>query len=236
MNRMILKSLPIASLALVMSQAASAADLDQIIYAPELKRTVPVEIGNGWYLRGDIGYAFEQDGSSPDFDESEIDSDFSVGGGVGYQFTEFLRTDLTADYHPGDFNGATAAAGLCAAGPCASGAEFDAIGLMANAYVDLGTFVGVTPYLGAGVGYTFVNYSDLTADDGATVTTYAGESDWRFSYALMAGLSYDLSKSMKLDFGYRYLDVDGGATYAGGSDDDGFSKHEVRAGFRYSLW
>lgn len=33
-----------------------AADLDSIIYAPELAMTQPVEIGSGWYLRGDLGY------------------------------------------------------------------------------------------------------------------------------------------------------------------------------------
>ena len=33
---------------------------------------------------------------------------------------------------------------------------------MANGYVDLGTYVGLTPYVGAGLGYTYVNW-DIAA-------------------------------------------------------------------------
>ena len=33
-----------------------AADLDQILYGSELPVTQTVEIGSGWYLRGDLGY------------------------------------------------------------------------------------------------------------------------------------------------------------------------------------
>ena len=38
----------------------------------------------------------------------DLDSAFSLGGGVGYQITNYLRTDLTADYwFNSDFNGST---------------------------------------------------------------------------------------------------------------------------------
>ena len=47
--------------------AASAADLDQIMLAPELPLTRPVEVGSGWYLRGDIGYAIETSGDAADY-------------------------------------------------------------------------------------------------------------------------------------------------------------------------
>ena len=32
---------------------------------------------------------------------------------------------------------------------------------MANGYVDLGTYVGLTPYVGAGLGYTYVDWGSL---------------------------------------------------------------------------
>ena len=38
------------------SAPTQAADLDQILYGSELPVTKTVEIGSGWYLRGDLGY------------------------------------------------------------------------------------------------------------------------------------------------------------------------------------
>ena len=32
---------------------------------------------------------------------------------------------------------------------------------MANGYVDLGTYVGLTPYVGGGLGYTYVDWGSL---------------------------------------------------------------------------
>ena len=37
---------------------ALAADYDPPIYVDEAPEYQPVEIGSGWYLRGDVGYAF----------------------------------------------------------------------------------------------------------------------------------------------------------------------------------
>jgi opacity protein-like surface antigen len=147
---------------------AKAADLDRIIYAPELNRTVPVEIGNGWYLRGDIGYSVDTS-SDRAFDDWRLDSDFSGGLGVGYQFTDFLRADVTADYTEGDVDGRFAGD----INPFSS--DFRAYTLLANAYVDLGTFVGFTPYVGAGAGGTYVDYAPYFS---AGLETPGG-ADWR---------------------------------------------------------
>ena len=39
--------------------AAHAADYDPPIYVEEAAEYVPVEVGSGWYLRGDVGYVFD---------------------------------------------------------------------------------------------------------------------------------------------------------------------------------
>ncbi len=41
--------------------------------------------------------------------------------------------------------------------------------LMANAYVDLGHFNGLTPYVGAGIGGAYVTYKDYMQDAGEHV-------------------------------------------------------------------
>jgi opacity protein-like surface antigen len=224
-----------------LSGSALAADLDRIIYSPQIDRTVPVEIGNGWYLRGDIGYAVESDADVEsitfggiEFDAGDVDpsftSELSGGVGVGYQFTDFLRADFTAEYSEGE--------GAVDSGGFNGEADFDAITLMANGYIDLGTFVGITPYVGAGIGSTHVDWGPVSI--GTPPVEVAGSGEWRLTYALMAGASYDLTKAIKLDFGYRYIDVAGHEIYddslLGSAEDDGYSKHEIRAGFRYMLW
>ena len=198
---------------------AMAADIDSIVYAPEIDRRKPVEIGNGWYLRGDLGYAVETEGEVNTVINGDLETDWQGGLGVGYQFTDWFRVDGTAEYAPGHVEGDV-------------DGDFDAIGLLANAYVDLGTIAGFTPYIGAGVGTTYLDYGPLSSG-------FDGEDDWRFTWALMAGASYDISKSLKLDVGYRYLDVDGGNVFSAAGatqEDEGYQKHEIRAGLRYSLW
>lgn len=272
-----------AALLVGMISSAHAADLDNIIYSPNLPETQPVEIGNGWYLRGDLGYSFKTSGaansyrvftagppasySTNAFTSSSQKSEFSGGLGMGYNFTDYFRADATFDFMRGRFNGTTTSATACPGMPagttCASNdrASFSAYSLMANGYVDLGTYAGFTPYVGAGAGMTQVRWDALTnssycVDGGAVCPTPAtvapvqhpGVNSWRFTYALMAGMSYNISNNLKLDVGYRYQKVGSGGMFgfdsasagAGATgnqaSDRGIAKHEIRAGLRYSLW
>ncbi|PRD43969.1 porin family protein [Phyllobacterium phragmitis] len=248
------------------SQSAFAADfmepMPEAPYVPEV--VVPPSIG-GWYLRGDVGYSWAKfrDASYATFGcdecgsgigENQLDGDlkgsFLIGGGIGYQVTDYFRTDLTADYLTrSKFSGSTV--GTCTSG----GAEFactsndssklSALSILANAYVDLGNFNGFTPYVGAGIGGTRVKWSALENTiggdfDQSGTEHHDGAASWRFTWALMAGVSIDLAQNLKLDAGYRYRRVEGGNMFAG-SDfvgkgyDDGLSLHDVRLGLRYQF-
>ncbi|MEN3791144.1 outer membrane protein [Fulvimarina sp. MAC3] len=261
----------VASVALLGWTAAQAADLPPIystpIYetAPELQ---PVEIGNGWYLRGDVGYAFESttdadwtvdryyNGTQTRFGQGsyrELDieggAEFTLG--AGYRFTDYLRTDVTATRFETDVNIADGTFDNLRSG------DLTAWQLMANGYFDLGTYVGLTPYVGAGVGATHVNIDQTTCSylggDCTFGNTFVYEpqetDDWRFTYSLMAGVSYDINKSLKLDVGYRYSNIDGAdmpgmsVTHIADGDvfrleqkDNGFDRHAISVGLRYSLW
>ena len=260
-----------------LAASAQAADLDEIIYAPELPMTQPVEIGTGWYLRGDLGYSLETRGAATNysiftpgptytgavFDSSSLDSDWSGSLGVGYNFTDYFRGDLTFDYTEGSFSGTTSSATACGGNPVGTGCasadsqSFQQYGFMANAYVDLGTFSGFTPYVGAGAGMTKVVWGRLNSANSCTgaacvfpvaPSSNPGLDDWRFTYALMAGMSYDITKDLKVDLGYKYSKIKEGGQFgydataaalgAAGAQasDNGFEKHEVRVGLRYSLW
>ena len=75
-------------------------------------------------------------------------------------------------------------------------------------------------------------------------TSHGGEDGWRFTYALMAGLAYDLTKNFKLDLGYKYRHIDGGDMFGCDSPQTlrrhgshgNIDTHEVRVGLRYELW
>jgi opacity protein-like surface antigen len=249
-------------LAAGVSQAADVAqpEMDPMLMnAPEV--TVQ-EAATGWYLRGDAGYAFKdlkgaefyQGGSSAsktDFSSTDLKDSFLLGAGVGYQINSALRTDLTFDYlskskFEGSTRGSGAAFGACV-GPCTSSdiSHMRAYSLLANAYVDLGTFGYVTPYVGGGLGGTYVKWDKLRntscADDGSgcdSTVEHGGKGNWRFTYALMAGATIDVTCNLKADVGYRYRHVEGGdmfgfASNGGPGSDKGFDVHEARVGARY---
>ena len=269
-----------AAVALV-PQAALAADYDPPIFVEEAPEWVPVEIGSGWYLRGDVGYAVSTSPSKSFqyrtfngsaygdrvFDSSRLSEDFSFGGGVGYHVNDWFRLDATLDVGSISFAGTTSAASPCFGVPVGTAcrSEDSASGYawsgLVNAYADMGTIGGFTPYVGAGAGFTYLRWDGLASnyycvDDiagcGGLGLVGSGSNgkarDWRFTWALMAGVAYEVADNLKIDVGYRYRKISGGDTFdwdawslangAGGAQghDSGYDQHQIRVGLRYSLW
>jgi len=261
-----------AAMAGVSAGIAFAADTTP----PEIKMPeVSVTDAKGWYVRGDVGYAVNAsrndtkfraydpasgDYSSSSFDSTRFGGDFSGGLGVGYQFNDLVRADVTGDFFSGDFDGRISSGSPCSGGAggtaCSTKAHssFRAGSLMVNGYVDLGTLAGFTPYVGAGLGATRVSWSSVSAlgscvdaasgcAGAASVSArYPGDSDWRMTYALMAGVAYEVAPNIKIDLGYRFSHVAGGDMFgysaaAGTAGRDGaLSRHEIRVGLRITTW
>lgn len=250
--------------AMLLAGVAQSADLYQpqqpepIMDAPE----VTVQEASGWYLRGDVGYSFNKirgakffQGNEADnevsFTSARVDDSFLLGAGVGYQFNNYLRGDVTFDHlTKTDFRGSTS--GTC--GPvggeyaCSSDdrSSFRAYSLMANIYVDLGTYAYFTPYVGAGFGASYVKWNKLRnsvdcatpSDPGCAYTEHDGKGKWRATAALMAGATIDVTCNLKADVGYRFRYIDGGdmfgfASNGGPGRDKGIYSHEARVGARY---
>jgi opacity protein-like surface antigen len=227
----------------------------------------------GWYLRGDLGYApwtgdeapayrFDDTGGATvggEFDSARFSRPISGGAGIGYQFTDIWRADLTGDFFKSDFTGTARTDRPCAASAptgtgCASdvNADLRAYGVMTNGYADLATIAGITPYVGAGIGITNVRWGNVRSQagcvDGASTCSgvtftpqdFNGENSWRFTYALMAGFSYEITDNIKIDFGYRFSDIAGGRMFEVSSGtsgrDDGLTRHEIRIGLRIAGW
>jgi opacity protein-like surface antigen len=245
------------------SFAANAADL--LPPPPPIEAPYPAPDFGGWYLRGDVGVGALQmsdwrstlqpyDGTGQPLAQSgnyfapafaSLGDQAFAGAGVGYQFNSWFRTDLTAEYR----TEAAYRAGIVGANSFSgwSGGDYYNAGLstalfMANGYVDLGTWRGVTPFIGAGVGIADHQLAGL-ADTGFGVA--ADKNQANFAWAVMAGLALNVTPNLALELGYRYLDM-GNVTsnpisclQAQGCWHETHSFHvasqDVRLGFRYAF-
>ncbi|NMG37990.1 outer membrane beta-barrel protein [Chelativorans sp. ZYF759] len=195
---------------------------DPPIFVEKMPDYVPVEVGTGWYLRGDVTYNL----SRPTYQVAPGTGHNRFGGGLGfgYQFTDFLRLDTTINYAGYD---RYRNAGLSGDHALWTG--------MANAYVDLGTVVGITPYVGAGVG---VAHARTRFDAGINGEPGFGYNQTGLAYTLNAGVAYRMTDNASLDLGYQYLSAPNlrRFDYAAGQERRGIAHHQIRAGLRYELW
>ncbi len=203
-----------------------------------LQRPQPyVQNSANWYLRGDLGYRFNRTSgadAAPGFagpDSSELGSSVSAGLGFGVK-TEWLRTDITADFATAAKYEATIAA------PGDTSAKISASSVLFNGYLDLGTWYRMSPYIGAGAGAAYLNTTDYSSTASPPFTAGTSHARWNLAWALMAGVGYQIAPNMMVDLGYRYLNL-GDAT--SGSDTFGsmtiknVAAHEVRVGLRWSF-
>lgn len=227
-----LKYLLAATAASLLSTAALAADLP-IAPPPAYAPPPPADFG-GWYLRGDIGISNQSVKRLNNALDSTLitqnqtlgfDSAGIFGLGVGYQINNWFRVDATGEYrssanfHGRDLN-TFPASGVIGSGIDNYSASKSEWLVLANAYVDLGTWWCVTPFIGAGVGtarVTMSNFSDqglINVGGGAFPSSaYADSaSKWNFAWAVHAGLAYKVTPGLTMELAYRYVDLGDGIT------------------------
>jgi opacity protein-like surface antigen len=208
------------------------------------------QIGEGWYLRGDVGYGATRLGRatpSPDrgaFTNAKLREGGTLGAGAGYRFNEHLRFDLTIDHR---FSARFTAADALLPGfaELHDRANFSATTGLVNAYVDLGNWNGITPYIGGGIGMSNKRMSDYVVDVCAPTCDVARAEFRRLpdrsrndlAWALMAGVGVDVGGGATLDLGYRYLNLgkaqSGVDPLVGGTRLSRIESHEIRAGLRW---
>lgn len=224
------RSVLLTTLAAALPGVAMAADMG-FGMGPVLSsqpRSTEEEIGSGWYLRGDIGYAL---GNKPKVSFSDASTSLSnstasnaatFGGGFGYKFDNF-RGDITVDainQRKVGWSRTSGCYGLTCPGGILNSGKQTFTTTLANAYFDMGQWGGLTPYVGAGIGFAYggssidgyVSPTAYSSLPGATYTNYSYQASHenRFSLAAaaMAGASYNLGSGIMLDAGYRFLWVD----------------------------
>ena len=253
--------------AIIMAPAALAADLPPMIQ----KAPIPVHDWGGWYLRGDVGWSSQRaDGFSQNgfggaplpASVAQITSEFTSAGifglGLGWQYNSWLRFDVTGEYRTSSqfrgFDVVTAIDGtLIPEHPSVNKTEWV---FLANAYVDLGTWWNVTPFVGGGVGFAHIRLNGFTDFAIAALGPGGGllnannsapdGKDTNFAWAIHAGLAYNVTPGFTIELAYRYLDMGDGVTgspitgFDGtlqGTDFhlDGITSHDVKLGVRWML-
>ena len=201
---------------------AYAADTSLLGADDLLAKAPQVEDTSGWYLRGDIGYVFNQ---TPDWSVSDfsaggqmLDDSWMLGIGAGLRLNDWLRFDLTADYRVrSDYS----AFGV--------NADYSTTTALANIYADLGTWNGFTPYIGAGIGAGYVALDNIQV----LGTDIGDASGFGVAWALMAGVAVQLNDNLQIDIGYRYISLN--SVSLGDVPDLDQDAHEIRVGARYLI-
>jgi len=256
------KLLIAAGAASLMSTAAFAADMPIMPPPPAMYAPPPqpcCDFG-GWYLRGDIGFSNQQvkdmklnnpanySGLSSFEQTTNFDAAPTFQVGVGYQFNNWFRADVTGQYRgksnfKGTDNFTFPWGGGTASGIDNYNASKSEVLVLANAYADLGTWWCVTPFIGAGVGAARVSINGFT-DTGAnnanftalgvpvvsgppvaSFATAASGSQWNFAWAIHAGIGYKISPNATLEFAYHYVNLGDGITGVASTFDGSSSGH-----------
>jgi opacity protein-like surface antigen len=232
-------------------------------------KDVPAPVSSrAWYLKGTIGMKNESpdsiwtDGHGNDgyqtgfFDvhHADIKSTAFYGLGIGLEYNRWLRFDVTGEYRGKQLFVAQDSynnGGACPGAGCGTN-EYTAdieswLGLF-NAYVDLYTWRGITPYVGAGIGVSSMDvqgFKDVNVPQGSVFYGDNNHTSTNFAWALYAGMSYDVSPNLTLDLAYRYADLGdaetGRATAFDGSDSykgleiRDITSHDLLFSARYRL-
>jgi opacity protein-like surface antigen len=253
--------------------AAVAADMPVIQQAPVCipasqvvgPTNIPIcpEVFSAWYLRGDIGLAQQKvrrlDNAlyrAPGVRVSPVgmgfDSAPTFGAGIGYMYNNWLRFDLTGEYRGrANFHGLDI---VRVGGVPNNTDEYRASKsewlFLANGYVDLGTWSGITPFVGAGLGYSYNkihSFIDVcTTCPGGGVAVGSDVGKWNFAWAIHAGLAYKVNQNFTVELAYRYLSLGNARsgdlrTWNGINNVNnpmhfkGLTSHDVRLGVRWSF-
>jgi opacity protein-like surface antigen len=212
------------AVAALVSTTAYAADMPQQLPPPpqQVYQPLPLVVEQpmgAWYLRGYIGIGI----TNSDFEfiqNPANNSNFAIqhssmtdttffGGGVGYEFNNWLRFDVTAEYRTKAAVNAFGTYSL--AGGAVFGDQYTAAlkstVFLFNTYIDLGTWNCVTPFVGFGIGGAWNTFADLVdlgvGTSGNGIGTNA--SQMNFAWALHAGIAYNVTQNFSVELAYRYL-------------------------------
>lgn len=203
------------------------------------------------YIQPDRDFSNDgPDGAGPFIFDSSADYDNGTGvyAAIGYDFGNALRAELEYAHRVNDIRHiAPDGAGFSGWPEGTIGGDTTARSIMLNVLYDFEGASGndsVTPYIGGGAGFAFVNH-DITGANAAgapaaPLTVAYAPSRSVFAYQGIAGVAFELAENLLLDVSYRYFGtkkIAYPATINGApaAIDLGYHTHSVFGGFRWNF-
>jgi len=246
---------------MVLSALAPARGAD---LPPPPRETAPVAIGGGWYLRADFTESMPlrptdatlpdpSDPGMPPLVRRTLSPEPGYGGGVGYRIAPWLRVDATFDQREATRYSAYSSRTNFLTGYNVEAGRLGVLTGLVNVYADLGTWWGLTPYIGGGIGFAQTDfrrgYTQTTclidACDGGPgagarpAVVRPNRSVTNLAWSLTGGVAYALGAGFSLDASYRYVSLgraeSGVDAYRFGSSLKDLAANEVRIGLRYAF-
>jgi opacity protein-like surface antigen len=157
---------------------------------------------------------------------------FGVAGAVGYRFGDG-RVELEADYNRNDADSIQ----VNDFDSVPVDGSVEALQFFLNGYYDIPTNSRFRPYIGGGVGISFVSANDIEATVPVLGAVSIDDSSASFVFQAKAGVSYDISDTAIVFAGYRLYGVPGQTFEALDTDfsAETLFVHSLQLGFRYEF-
>ena len=166
---------------------------------------------------------------------------------VGYGFGNGVRAELEGNFRHNSLDETSGFGGSDLSRRRGNAVSY---GAMANGYYDfynLGLPMGITPYVGLGIGYVATNYDNVRMRDSTGGVLRLNGPDGQFAYQAIAGASMPVSAvpGLSLTAEYRFLgtlspeinatyyDSTGGRSHGKAEVDN--NNHSILVGLRYAF-
>ncbi|MBN8531331.1 MAG: OmpA family protein [Alphaproteobacteria bacterium] len=182
----------------------------------------------GFYIGGGAGYVFHGDsdlnGPANNNFSVEFDGGWSALFHGGYQYGNGVRTEAELSWRHNNANNINS---IDAEGDDMSWS------VMLNALYDFDTGTPLTPYVGGGVGFTWLNFDKVTAPG----TIFVDDDNTSFAVQGILGASYKMDANYSFFADYRYLvAIDPKfQNVAGTTVEADYNTSTVMVGMRYSF-
>ena len=223
-----------------------------LLAAPAIAQAQPV---NGLYVGAGVGANFlDKTNFSGTWDSPAIrlegeGAEFSWGYvgvlSLGWGFGNGLRAEIEGSYRQNATSSSKASNQTYSSGANGNASSY---GAMVNILydIDLGNMLGgITPYVGAGVGYIWHHYSDVGNRTSDTDNNFFNGTSGAFGAQAIAGLSLPISAvpGLAMTAEYRFMMTAGhtmdsntyqGTKYPANADVDN-ANHSILLGLRYAF-
>lgn len=206
------------------------------VSAAALLATPALAQESGRYVQGNLGVAFGNTELRYDDPTESVEGDLDLDAGVflsaayGQKIAPKWAVEGEIVYHENDSDEASEMFSLALDEDVSVSSK--TVGLMVNAVYEIHRTEKAAFYAGAGVGYGKVEYDFYLPE---YEEGFTGDDDG-FMWQLKAGVTYDVSPSTAVDFGYRFMVS---PTAKGSEEGVTLSaenqSHAVTAGIRYNF-